>query len=51
MAKQKLIVQAVYTIKRLVAVAVQLFGNTKFLRAIVLQDYFLATTLSQSLPN
>jgi hypothetical protein len=30
MAKPKLIVQAVYTIKRLVAMAVQLFGNTKF---------------------
>ncbi|MCR9226137.1 MAG: hypothetical protein NXH90_01780 [Flavobacteriaceae bacterium] len=50
MAKPKLIVQAVYTIKRLVAVAVQLFGNTKFLRACFLGDYFLATTLFQSEP-
>ncbi|NVN16904.1 hypothetical protein GUA46_01015 [Muricauda sp. HICW] len=51
MAKQKLIVQAVYTIKRLVAVAVQLFGNTKILRANVLQNHFFATTLFQSPPN
>lgn len=50
MAKPKLIVQAVFTIKRLVAVAVQLFGNTKLLRACVLDDYFFATTLFQSEP-
>lgn len=47
--------QAVNTIKRLVAVAVPLFGNTKFLRANTmfgwLQDYFRAATSFKSETN